>query len=458
MKDEETDVSSHSEPIHFVEFMEICADSGIINQATARRICLFAKYQGGVGALPALPERHENYEERFANLLSFNDDETRSFDNYIVSEDNYHSIELARTVALIPRIWKNLSPVLFYGQTGQGKSHLLSAMAKASRQRTLLLNTNDLLMEYKYCVQANKDLDLLNWITSHNFLLLDDIQFAQGNFGFQNFLCSVLNRLSSDRNAVVLCSNMEPRDTRDYHITFYSRITSGITIELIMLDFNARVALLKQKFSHIGFGPGDEVINYIASEITSNVRTLKAAARAVVACLLSTPGSSSIELETVKRLLESMHFYDAPGIKSTEIQCDPDVPKKEPVSTPDQKSVVTCSEAVKTSVDSSPFIVIDIEDEEFPLEKKKSEEEVAHIHEEESVPVEEEADDSGQYRSLLASAVTVDKQIEALLLAAGKRIEQLKSRNANPVEIVKLLKAVEHLNNKDIEAAMQALK
>jgi hypothetical protein len=109
-------------------------------------------------------------------------------------------------------------------------------------------------------------------------------------------------------------------------------------------------------------------------------------------------------------------------------------------------------------VDSSPFIVIDIEDEEFPLEKKKSEEEVAHIHEEESVPVEEEADDSGQYRSLLASAVTVDKQIEALLLAAGKRIEQLKSRNANPVEIVKLLKAVEHLNNKDIEAAMQALK
>ena len=265
MENKDTDTRKTPKLIQFVEFMEICADSGIIDASTARKICLFAKYQGGVSALPALSEGHKNYEERFEYLLGFNDYESKSFDNYIVSEENYHSIELARTVALIPKIWKNLSPVLFYGQTGQGKTHLLSAMAKASRQRTLLLNTNDLMMEYKYCVEVRKELELLNWITRYNFLLLDDIQFAQGNFAFQNFLCSVFNMLSSDDNAVVLCSNIEPRDTtRDYHITFYSRITSGITIELKMLDYDARVALLKQKFKHTGFGPGEEIINYIA--------------------------------------------------------------------------------------------------------------------------------------------------------------------------------------------------
>jgi|GEM_PF-2400146 len=458
MKDAVTDRTHDAEPIHFVEFMEICADSGIINEATARRICLFAKYQGGVGALPALPESHENFEERFENLLGFNDDENRSFDNYVVSEENYHSIELARTVALIPRIWKNLSPVLFYGQTGQGKSHLLSAMAKASRQRTLLLNTNDLMMEYKYCVQANKDLDLLNWITRHNFLLLDDIQFARGNYGFQNFLCSVLNRLSSDKNAVVLCSNMEPRDTRDYHITFYSRITSGITIELKMLDYDARVALLKQKFSHTGFGPGDEVIHYIASEITSNVRTLKAAARAVLACLLSSPGSSSIELGTVKKLLKSMHFYDVPGVRSKEAGIDPVIPDREPTVASGEMNEGNGGESEESSVDPSPYIVIDIEDEEFPGVKKESEEEKDDSPQEDVGSVEEKTSDSGQYRNLLASARTVDKQIEALLLAAEKRIEQLKRKKADPSEIEKLQKAVEHLNNKDLEAAMQALK
>lgn len=454
MKDGETEKRSSSEPLHFIEFMEICADSGIITEANARRICQFAKYQGGVGALPAVPEADSNYEERFEYLLGFADDDTKSFDNYIVSNENFHAIELARTVALIPRIWRNLSPVLFYGHTGQGKTHLLSAMARASRQRSLILNTNDLMMEYKYCLEAKKDLELLNWITRHNFLLLDDIQFAQGNFGFQNFLCSVFNRLSSDRNAIVLCSNIEPEDNRDYHITFYSRITSGITIELKMLDFEARVELLRQKFSHTGFGPDDKIIEYIAGEITQNVRTLKAAARAVVACLLATPGRSEIDLPTVKKLLKSMHLYDVPGFKTDKTPkavpfktdegaaCGlaPEAPAKEPEPEPESR------------VEASPFIVVDIEDE-----KNKAAEETVG----ESKPESEEENaepDSGQYRTLVASASTVDKQIEALLQAAQKRIEQLRKKSAGPGEIAKLEKAIKHLKKKDLEAAMEALK
>ncbi len=449
MKDGAADRKSGSEPLHFIEFMEICADSGIITEASARRICQFAKYQGGVGALPSAPDADANYEERFEYLLGFADDDSKSFDNYVVSNENFHAIELARTVALIPRIWRNLSPVLFYGHTGQGKTHLLSAMAKASRQRSLILNTNDLMMEYKYCLEAKKDLELLNWITRHNFLLLDDIQFAQGNFGFQNFLCSVFNRLSSDRNAIVLCSNIEPDDNRDYHITFYSRITSGITIELKMLDYDARVELLRQKFSHLGFGPDDEIIEYIAGEITQNVRTLKAAARAVVACLLATPGRSDIDLPTVKKLLKSMHLYDVPGLKGEKpvpLQegtiClegqDPPEPEKEPEPEPEPE------------VEASPFIVVDIEDE--------NEKGPEPSREEDEAPAEQPDADPGQYRTLVASASTVEKQIDALLQAAEKRIEQLRKKNAGPGEIAKLEKAVEHLRNKDLEAAMTALK
>ena len=448
MKDGITEKRSASEPLHFIEFMEICADSGIITEASARRICQFAKYQGGVGAIPSAPDADSNYEERFEYLLGFADDDTKSFDNYVVSNENFHAIELARTVSLIPRIWRNLSPVLFYGHTGQGKTHLLSAMARASRQRSLILNTNDLMMEYKYCLEAKKDLELLNWITRHNFLLLDDIQFAQGNFGFQNFLCSVFNRLSSDRNAIVLCSNIEPEDNRDYHITFYSRITSGITIELKMLDFDSRAELLRQKFSHTGFGPDEEIIEYIAGEITQNVRTLKAAARAVVACLLATPGRSEIDLPTVKKLLHSMHLYDVPGFKTD--RTAKAVPE-EAVECP------SCSAAAEPPADTeeepevkaSPFIVVDIEDEKEKTTAESDDE-----------PGEDETADSasGEYRTLVASASTVDKQIEALLLAAEKRIEQLRRKKADPGEIVKLEQAIEHLRKKDLEAAMEALK
>lgn len=442
MKEETAERNAGSDSLHFVEFMEICADSGIITESIARRICHFARYQGGVGALPAAPEPDSGYEERFEYLLGFADDDTKSFDNYVVSSENFHAIELARTVALIPRIWRNLSPVLFYGHTGQGKTHLLSAMAKASRQRSLILNTNDLMMEYKYCLEAKKDLELLNWITRHNFLLLDDIQFAQGNFGFQNFLCSVFNRLSPDRNAIVLCSNIEPEDNRDYHITFYSRITSGITIELKMLDLEARKELLRQKFAHTGFGPEEEIIDYIATEITQNVRTLSAAARAVVAHLLASPGKSEIDLPTVKELIESMHFYDVPGIsgeKPPEVapfKC-PECAGKPAAEPPQDSEPAEAPEA-------SPFIVVDIDDEEKEVEDKR-----------ESSPQET---DPGRYRDLVASAGTVEKQIEALLKAAGGRIEHLRKKNASSSEIEKLEKVIMHLKQGNLEAAMTALK
>ncbi len=448
------------EAIQFVEFMEICADSEIISASTARKICLFAKYQGGVGALPSVQESYQDYSERFRNLLRVKYDERRSFDNYIVSEENFHSVELARTVALIPRIWKNLSPVLFYGKTGQGKTHLLSAMATVSRQRTLFLNTNDLMMEYRYCVDLHKELDLLNWIVSHNFLLLDDIQFAEGNLEFQNFLCSVFNRLSSDKNAVVLCSNLEPKATRDYHVTFYSRITSGITIELKMLDFDARVALLKQKFSHTGFSPGDEIIYYIASEISTNVRTLKAVARAVIACLLDTPARESIDLKRVKKLIEALHLYNV-----SEIAGDKDVPSSIP-PVPEQSPSTSADSTgnqfeqdPSDNVKASPFIVVEIENEDV----KETASNDSHPAEVDHALVDtdnstDRVDDSGEYRTLLETANTVDKQIDALLMAAGKRIEQLLAKNADPAEVNKLQNAVKHLKNKNLEAAMIALK
>ncbi len=212
-----------------------------------------------------------------------------------------------------------------------------------------------------------------------------------------------------------------------------------------MLDFDARVELLRQKFSHTGFGPEDEIIEYIAGEITQNVRTLKAAARAVVACLLATPGRSEIDLPTVKKLLKSMHLYDVPGLKG-----EKPVPVKEGDSCLAREEADAPEKEPEAEVEASPFIVVDIEDEnENAPEPPKAEDDT---------PAEQPDADPGQYRTLVASASTVEKQIDALLQAAEKRIEQLRKKNAGPGEIAKLEKAVEHLRNKDLEAAMTALK
>lgn len=468
--------------LHFVEFMQMCADSGYISEPTAHEICLFAKYQGGVEAIPAFPEDHLDNNDRFTDLLAFSPPEGCSFDNYVVTDENSYAVELARTVALIPRIWRSISPILFHAGTGQGKTHLLSAIASASRQNSLFLNLNDLKMGYKYCAGINKESQLLSWITSHNFLLLDDLQFVQNEIEFQHFLCSVFNRMPQGESAIVLCSNSEVENMQHFDSTFFSRISSGISIELKSIDFQGRVAVLERLFRNTGFGPGPEVINYIATEITQNIRTLKAAGRAILANLLASSSKSGISMETVTDLLNSMNLRDPAGKSPETSSAAPGTAEKE------QNAI-------------SPYIVVDIEDDEL-ISKQAVEEKsetgqtedqpdafledtseaavvtpAAPSSEPEAVAVKGTspreivprstpaqlsrkagASPKAQSIHMIESATTVNSQIEALKMAALKRIQQLEKKNPDSPEIAKLRFAIVFLNEGKVESAMLALK
>ncbi len=453
--------------LHFVEFMQMCADSGYISESTAREMCLFAKYQGGVEAIPAFPGDHPDNNDRFTDLLAFTPPDERSFDNYVVTEENSYAVELARTVALIPRIWKSISPILFHAGTGQGKTHLLSAIASTSRQNSLFLNLNDLRMGYRYCVKTNKESHLLSWIVSHNFLLLDDLHFASGDIDFQHFLCSVFNRMPQGKSAIVLCSNSEVESLRNFDSTFYSRVSSGISVELKAMDINGRTAILERMFSNTGFGPGADVINYIATTITLNIRTLKAAGRAVLAHLLASPSRNGISLDKVTSLLNSMNLCD-PLLKS------------------DAAASATQATAEQEKDIISPYIVVDIDDDEEEsedelkfkqaIEAKRvldTDEAVADSSPidspaisseiiEEDIPEESGtvSDSSSKEHSInmIESATTVNSQIEALKMAAEKRIQQLEIKNPDSSEIAKLRFAIVFLDQGKIESAMLALK
>ncbi len=364
----------NKEGLYFVEFMQMCADSGFVSEDTARKICIFAKYQGGVEAIPPFPGDYPENENRFTDLLASIPPGERTFNNYIVTEDNSYAVELARTVAFIPRIWKSISPILFHAGTGQGKTHLLSAIAAASRQNTLFLNMNDLKMGYNYCIKTNKESQLLKWIISHNFLLLDDLQFVQNDLDFQHFLCSVFNQMPQGKTAIVLCSNSEVENMQDLDTTFFSRISSGISIELKTIDLPGRISILNQLFSDTGFGPDDEVITYIAINISQNIRTLKAAGRAVLAYLLASPSSQNISIQKVEEILESMNLrqYTKPKKKNTAddsgiTEVIKDVPEQNPLS----EKLSNPEESTGSSKQAdiiSPYIVVDIDTEEAELE------------------------------------------------------------------------------------------
>ena len=148
------------EELYFEEFLEICSDSDLIKEETARKIINFAKVIGGVGAVPRLSGNQTDSTNDFHSSLVSVYPEDMTFSNYVTTEENYYATEIARTIALIPRVWKSITPVMLHAYTGQGKTHLLAAVARSTHKRTLILNTVDLHIEYQHCMNAGLDREL----------------------------------------------------------------------------------------------------------------------------------------------------------------------------------------------------------------------------------------------------------------------------------------------------------
>lgn len=510
----------HLSELHFEEFLEICSDSGLVKEEVAREIINFAKAIGGVGAVPRLTGKQLNSADDFAATLVSTYPEDMTFNNYVTTEENYYATEIARTIALIPRVWKSITPIMLHAHTGQGKTHLLAAIARSTHKRTLILNTVDLHIEYQQCLKAGIERELRDWITSFDLLLLDDIQFSQGDLMFQKFIISVINRMPRGKHGIITSSDVHPGELLDIDASFYSRLTSGLVIKLETVNLEGRKEILRSLFGQTGIKPEEEIIDYVATSVKLNVRQLKAAGRMVLAQMLG-PGHD-VTLEMVKDILTFMQVNrrDHPRPRASEMH------------------VQESAETGHASVTHTPYIVVDIDEEdrgavsahseegrsvaeEKPADEPSAEEGVPDAPEElvvavpaedpppEALNAEPEAGDmeppeeypgsqadalmpsmdfeevreqpdiddehifveeTGQadvgdgssgtqkYRSMVESAQSVDNQIEALKLAVADRIEQLQRKRADSREIDKLRNALDFLNQGKLESAMMALR
>jgi len=442
--------------LHFEEFLEICSDSHLIDEGTAREIINFAKAIGGVGAVPRLTGEQLNHSNDFTASLVTIYPASMTFNNYITTEENYYATEIARTIALIPRVWHSITPVMLHAHTGQGKTHLLAAIARSTHKRTLILNTVDLQIEYQQCLSAGMERELRDWITSYDLLMLDDIQFSQGDLQFQKFLISVINRMPRGKHGIITSSDVHPGDLLDIDSSFYSRLTSGLIIKLETVNLAGRKEILSNLFGQTGIVPGDDILDFIADEVKMNVRQLKAAGRMVLAQMHGP--AHNVTIDTVRDILSFMQIKY----------------KHENRPKASELNVSSVVEA-ETTVDPSPFIVVDI-DEETRIPEAAPKIESAYEHSETdginddndddhifgletSATVEhDDASDTEKYRNMVESAQTVDHQIEALKQAVADRIDQLVSKNADTAEINKLRFALAFLNEGKLESAMLALR
>ena len=210
-----------------------------------------------------------------------------TFENYCGSMSNKLALSIGQAIAEHPEV-KTYNPLFVFGSTGVGKTHLLQAIGiklKENNPRTRVLYVTARVFESQYttAVKQNKINDFINFYQSIDVLLLDDIQEFAGKTGTQNTFFHIFNHLHQHQRQLVMSSDCRPSDLDGMVPRLISRFKWGMTVELEKPDLELRCKFLAMKAAQDGLNISNEVLDFIATSVTENVRELEGVMVALLA-------------------------------------------------------------------------------------------------------------------------------------------------------------------------------
>ena len=211
-----------------------------------------------------------------------------TFDNFVVGKSNQFVYTAAQAVAQNPG--SNFNPLFIYGGSGLGKTHLMHAIGNYIRT-----NNPELRIKYATCEQftgsyvsallsASKNksvMDFRDFYRNLDVLMVDDIQFLSKGQGIQEEFFHTFNELYSAGKQIVLCADRHPNEISTLEDRIRTRCVSGLIHDISKPDLETRIAILKKKSQLEKYYVDDEVINYIAERVDTNVRELEGKLKAV---------------------------------------------------------------------------------------------------------------------------------------------------------------------------------
>lgn len=215
-----------------------------------------------------------------------------TFESFIRGENNQLATSAAMAVADNPGKTR-YNPLVIYGPTGLGKTHLVQAIGNRvlhrNRQaKVLFTNSEKFTMEYINAIQTNKLAEFTNFYRSVDVLIVDDIQFLGGKERTQDMFFHTFNALHQAGKQLVLTSDKQPKDLADVDERLISRFQWGLTVDIQPPDFETRMAILQQKSIDEGMDLPGDVLEYVARHVTSSVRELEG-------CLISILAKVSLD-------------------------------------------------------------------------------------------------------------------------------------------------------------------
>lgn len=219
------------------------------------------------------------------------------FDNFIKGESN----QLARAAAIA--ISDNpgetsFNPLFIYGGVGLGKTHLIQAIGnnilrKFPEKKIIYLSADIFTTQFVEAIQSNKVGDFSAFYNTVDVLIIDDIQFLTGRERTQDLFFHIFNNLHQARKQIILSSDRPPKDLKGMSDRLISRFQWGLSADIQAPDFETRIAILKRKADSFGIDLSNEILDYIAYNITSNIRELEGC----LIKLLANASLSGIEID-----------------------------------------------------------------------------------------------------------------------------------------------------------------
>ena len=230
-----------------------------------------------------------------------------TFDNFVVGPSNRIAFGAASAVSNNPGQVYN--PLFLYGPPGVGKTHLLYAIANGIRKtnpdaNVVYIKGDQFTNELVSAIKDGKNIEFRSKYREADLFLIDDIQFIAGRETTQEEFFHTFNKLYEENKQIVMTSDRKPSDMLTLEDRLRTRFEWGLIVDIQPPDYETRMAIIKAKAISLGLDLSDDVCDYIATNVTNNVRQLEGTVKKIMA--YRDLNNMPLDLPNVSRAIDDM--------------------------------------------------------------------------------------------------------------------------------------------------------
>ncbi|MEG1857200.1 MAG: chromosomal replication initiator protein DnaA [Pseudoflavonifractor sp.] len=246
--------------------------------------------------------------------------EDYTFDRFVVGTSNKFAHAAALAVAENPATSYN--PLFIYGESGLGKTHLLYAIAHKIHEthpdyRVVYIKGDSFTNELVQAIRESRNQEFREKYRAADVFLMDDVQFIAGRESSQEEMFHTFNTLYEAGRQIVFTADRPPKEMLRLDDRLKTRFEWGLPVDIQPPDYETRVAIIKNKAIRRGMNLPEPVLQYIADNITSNVRQIEGTVNKILA--FQELMGESVDVETVTRAVRDMFKDKAEFLPSSDV-------------------------------------------------------------------------------------------------------------------------------------------